>query len=230
MNRLARQRPSEGAPSLSDTILYGLDRLLRSLTGERVRLVSYFLVAQPVTEPANSRANKSSRITVRRATPEEARTLPFPRPETIIEHRLDQQATCFVAFLEEDLIGFLWMVLGEYREDEVRCRFRPLPEGRCAWDFDVYVAPEHRLGRTFARLWEAANQWLREQGCHWTMSRISSFNTASIASHRRLGARFVGRAIFLRFGQAQLAWSSSGPLIHCSIASEPVVRVRAPPG
>lgn len=228
MNPLPDQQGTAGAAGILDTVLYGLDRSLRSLTRGRARLVSYFLVAQPVPEPVHRRDRKPSRMTVRRAEQEELRTLPFPRPESIIEHRLDQQAVCFVAFLDETLIGFLWLVPGEYREDEVRCRFRPVPEGRGAWDFDVYIAPEHRLGRAFARLWEAANAWLRAQGFRWTMSRISSFNAASIASHRRLGARFVGRAIFLRFGRTQLAWSSGGPLLHCSRTSEPLVRVRAP--
>ena len=42
--------------------------------------------------------------------------------------------------------------------------------------------------------WEAASALLHERGHRWTFSRISGFNAASLAAHRRLGATDLGRA------------------------------------
>src|SRR5690606_27821891 len=97
-----------------------------------------------------------------------------------------------------------------------RCDFRLEPAELAAWDFDIYVAPEHRMGRTFARLWEGANSYLRARGVEWSMSRISAYNAGSFKSHARLGARVVGRASFLFLGPLQLAWMSVPPYAHLS--------------
>ncbi|HEY8351300.1 MAG TPA: hypothetical protein VIK87_02045, partial [Sphingomonadales bacterium] len=101
-------------------------------------------------------------------------------------------------------------------------------EQETAWDFDVYVAPEHRMGRTFARLWAAANEYLRARGVRWSLSRISGYNPASFNSHKRLGARVIGRASFLRIGNWQLMWSNRAPYLHLSRKAQPRLRVRAP--
>jgi len=209
--------------------LYGVHRALTCVSQSRYDLVSYHLVAQPTKGSSASRKSVSSSTVIREIGPSEVADLPMPRPPEILRRRLEQNAICFAAFRGEEMIGFLWLVLGPYEEDEVRCRFQPEPEGLCAWDFDVYVAPEYRLGRTFSRLWAHANAWLHERGICWTMSRISSFNAASMASHRRLGARFVGRALFLRFGTVQITWSSLGPRFHISRHRSPLIRVPVPP-
>ena len=75
---------------------------------------------------------------------------------------------------ETNSLGYLWLKLQGYEEDEVRCRYVPVPERGTAWDFDIYVAPPYRMGRTFTRMWIAANDFLRSNGIEWTLSRISS--------------------------------------------------------
>jgi hypothetical protein len=82
------------------------------------------------------------------------------------------------------------------------------------WDFDVYVAPEFRLGRLFARLWDFTNSELRAQGFRWTISRISAFNPESLAAHSRLGARRLGSAMFLVAGPLQVSFASLPPYVH----------------
>jgi len=104
-----------------------------------------------------------------------------------------------------------------YSEDVVRARYLLPPSGKTAWDFDVYVVPEERLGFTFPRLWDTAYEYLREKGIRWSLSRISAFNPASLAAHRRLGARRIGSATFLLLGGAQLMLSSFRPYLHLSL-------------
>lgn len=154
----------------------------------------------------------------------------MPLDGKVIRHRAAQQAICLGAFAGEQMIGCLWLCLGPYSEDEVRCRFIPDPPDRCSWDFDVYLKPEFRPGLGFAKLWEEANRFLSGRGIVWSMSRISALNLHSIASHRRLGLRHLGSAIFLRFRRVQLALSSIRPHVHLSLsdASVPEFVLRAP--
>ena len=93
---------------------------------------------------------------------------------------------------------------------------QPGPAGQAAWDFDVYVDPEHRSGLGFARLWDEANGWLRRRGVAFSWSRISAFNPGSLASHARLGARVAGKATFFRLGPCQLMIASLPPYFHIS--------------
>jgi hypothetical protein len=154
----------------------------------------------------------------------------FPPPLAVIRSRYKQDAICLVAFEESSLVGYLWLLLGPYEEDEVRCRFIPMPEGKAAWDFDVYVFSRYRLGIGFLRLWDEANRYLRERGIEWTMSRISAFNAVSFASHRKLGARVVGHAVFVVLGPCQLALTTVFPFVHLSVGTRngPGIRVYPP--
>ena len=140
----------------------------------------------------------------------------FPRPAAVIRARFEQGSTCLAAFKDERFIGFLWLLLGSYQEDEVRARFIPLPAGRAAWDFDVYVAPDSRLGLAFPRLWDEANYFLGKNNVQWTCSRISAFNAGSLGSHARLGTLSMGSAIFLCAGRWQVTFASILPYFHLS--------------
>ena len=72
------------------------------------------------------------------------------------------------------------------------------PLGEAVFDFDVYVFPEHRMGRAFVSIWGAVNRVLHERGIRWTFSRITRFNVASRNAHIRLGARRIGSALFFK--------------------------------
>ena len=204
--------------------------LRRGLSPLGARLHHYLLVLQPVAEGPLLPARRPSAFTIRPISEEEYRTSWFPRPESVIRARFAQGARCWVAFRRGEAVGCQWLVPGPYDEDEVRCRFVPSPPGRVAWDFDIYIVPELRLGRLFLQLWDTANAWMRSEGLQWSASRIDALNQASVNSHLRMGARVVGDLWFLSIGdRLQLARWPGG--LHVSVREDdvPEVEVEAPP-
>lgn len=165
-----------------------------------------------------------------RLDPRDPLLLSLPLQDHVLRYRAGQGAICFGAFKQEEIIGCLWLCLTPYEEDEVRCRYHPEPPGRASWDFDVFLRPDHRSGLGFARLWDVANSFLREQGVSVSWSRISAFNPASIASHARLGARVMGRGTFLRLGPCQIMLASVAPYFHLSLrrSDMPDLRLSVP--
>lgn len=191
-----------------DALLYFLQRFL-FLFG--ARLVRYALVAQPVPEKPRLAGRRGASMTVRQMDLDEPAMKAMPLSSEVITYRREQGAECLGLFLEERMIGCLWLCLGPYDEDEVRCRFIPRPPNKAAWDFDVYLLPEHRGGIGFLRLWDAGNAFLREHGRAWSCSRISVFNRPSILAHQRMGARILGTTTFLTLGPCQLMISGLRP-------------------
>ena len=210
-------------------LLYILARALDTATGGWCRLVKYYFVVQPVPAQPLTMLPKASRTRVYQTSPADDIIRRFPRPVDVIARRFTDGAVCFVAENAGNLVGFIWIRLDGYDEDEVRCEYLLDPVGQLAWDFDAYVAPEFRMSRAFVQLWEAANDFLRRHGYLWTASRISAFNPASLASHRRFGAEHRHTALFLVVGRVQLALLSLRPYIHISAgrASRPAVVLRA---
>lgn len=196
-------------------VMHFVSRMLERGSGGHCRLVIYRLVAQPV--PDRPFLSRPGRIEIREVEAHEIQAGAFPRPEPVIRRRFAQGHTCLGAFREGTMIGYIWLALKGYDEDEVRCRFEPQPSDRCAWDFDVFVFSEHRMGTCFARLWQAANEYLRNRGYRWTMSRISCFNVKSMAAHRRLQAVDLATTVFLVTGPVQATLSTCRPWMHLSV-------------
>lgn len=202
-----------------DALLYAAARAAAAGTAGRVRIVKYVFVAQPIP-PAEAEAPAAARASfsfVRPTSADWPGFLEVERPASVLAVRFAQGARC-VAALNKDgqLAGFAWYTLGAYEEDEVRARFVPAPAGRSAWDFDVMVMPRYRMGRLFGQLWRETGADLRQHGVTHTISRISAFNAASLTSHRRLGARLVGQALFVRAGPLQWMRSTVPPHWHMS--------------
>lgn len=195
-----------------------------------VQIANYRLFLQPVTLALPHQAKPGSSISIRQIDQAEYRVEWFERPAEIIEQRYRQGARCFVAFDRGTPIGCLWLCFNSYLEDTVRCNFVLCPKDKVVWDFDVYVAPKYRLGRTFLYLWEAAREWLRNQGFEWTASRIDAFNINSLNSHRRMGAVQVGAAVFVACRNWQIMLANVQPYFHFSVATGklPEVVVVAP--
>lgn len=213
-----------------DTLLYGTARGLERLTGGCVRLVKYRFVAQPVAAPTVANLARAGRFDIDWAAPGCPLFAQFDRPAHVLAARFAQGARCLVATAGPGrAAGFLWFVAGPYDEDEVRVKFVPVPAGTACWDFDVSILPDFRMGRLFGLLWARACAELSSTGIRWTVSRISAFNGASLASHRRLGARSVGSAVFLCAGRFQLMGSTLRPKLHLSWreAQRPVLEVGA---
>lgn len=209
--------------------LFAVKRLLEGVSAGRVRVHAYHLVAQPVKEAPMLGPRRGRSIEVREVDEAEVVSLPVPRPGAVISDRFRQGARCLAAYADGKFVGFLWYLVGPYEEDEVRCRFVPLPAGQASWDFDVYVDPSARLGLAFARLWDEANARLSSRGIRWSLSRISAFNAGSLAAHGRLGLARVASAVFLCAGSLQVTFASVRPFLHVAIGrrSRPVMELRA---
>jgi len=214
-----------------DAALYAIARLLGGISRGRCRLLKYRFVAQPIPDAELSGVRPGGSFRVRQVAFEDPVVARFPRPPAVIARRFRDGARCFVAEAKGEFAGFLWLQHGGYDEDEVRCRFVPLPRQDTVWDFDVHLEPEQRMGRGFVRLWDAAMADLRQRRVRWTMSRISAFNADSLRAHARLGAREVGSATFVCAGTWQLALFSSKPYVHFSRddRSIPLLELHAPP-
>jgi len=212
----------------SDGLLYLAARAVRSITLGRVELRKYYFVSQAVAERPLLPKNRGATITVERIDRSHPFISRFPRPAHVIAARFDSNAECFLATKDDEFVGFLWLQRGTYREDEVRCLFMPLPAAETVWDFDVHVEPTHRSSFAFARLWDTANQYLRDTGITWSVSRISAFNPGSINSHARLGAFPIGSAVFLNGREWQLMLSPlSSVHFSCGEKSVPEIAMAA---
>jgi len=197
-----------------DAALYWLARALAGASGGRWRLHRYRYIAQYVgATPLNGGRGRDIAIAPRA---DDAPTpANYPRPDAVVAARLAQGARSLEAWRHGRLAGFIWLIDGAYQEDEVRARFQ-LAAPESSWDFDVWVAPEQRLGMTFARLWEAVRLELRARGVHWTCSRISAFNPASLRAHAAIGVVPLGSALFLCCGRWQWMFASMAPRFHWS--------------
>lgn len=213
-----------------NSLLYAFAKGLSCLT-RRAYVHRYYFVAQPIASTARLGPRRGQALQVRRLPPDDPSVYSIGRPADVIRQRFAQGALCFGVFSDTRLIGCLWLIVGPYIEDEVRCRFVPAPAGQVAWDFDVYIDPAHRLGFAFARLWDTANVFLTEQGVRWTVSRISAFNPGSLAAHRRLGARRIGSALYLGLGSWQLMVADVRPYVHLGVKPGHVPELTlVPPG
>lgn len=212
------------------TALYALDRVLSRVSRGKARVFFYRLEVQPVPAQRLLPAHRGRQFTIRQLSADDPAHAENPRPRHVLAARYAQGSVCLGAFLDNRLVGQLWLQFESYLEDEVRCRFRMVPADRIAWDYDVYVDPALRASFLFAKLWDAAFDLLRGRGIEWTGSRISAFNTGSLASHSRLGARQVGRAIYFVAGNAQFMVAAQPPFLHgsWSDAGSPSLAVRAP--
>lgn len=214
---LSRLRGKLQTLGWSDTALFIVARVVHKVSFGSARLIKYYFVAQPVPQhaPKNARGHGSTRLYLATAT--DAVIAQAPRPEQVLMDRFSaQHARCIVAHRNEELAGFIWLCPASYCEDEVRCVYRWTPDRLAMWDFDVFIAPQFRMGRLFTRMWDSAHAELRPEGVEWTLSRIDAFNSASLAAHRKLGARNLGRAFFMVIGRVQLTLLSQPPFFHLS--------------
>jgi hypothetical protein len=207
--------------------LYVVHRLLDKISGGRVAIVPYRLVAQPVGNPALAGVRPDPGTVVRRIGPDDPVVADLPRPRAVIEQRFADGSECHVAWVKGRFAGCIWIARGHYVEDEVRCVYRIADAARGVWDYDVYVEPSLRLGRTMSRLWKAVDDTLAAEGVTWSFSRIHRFNATSMRSHERLGAIAVGDLIVLRLWAAQLslrrltgqAWKLAWSAAHVTLAA-----------
>ena len=213
---------------IGNASLYGIHRTLQAVH-HNCSLNSYHIVAQPIASQPLLPGNRGASIVVRFALPGDSALDLMGRPAEEIAARFASPGVCLVAEKNARMAGFLWLLLGRYREPDDRCIF-VIDSPRAAWDLDVFVEPSLRLSPVFARLWSEANSWLRGRGIEWTLSRISCYNERSLQSHVRLGSVKLGRTTFLKLGPLQIMFSSMAPYVHCTVGNQngPVIRLRPP--
>jgi len=207
-------------------LLYVLDRALRQFSS-RASLHLYEFVAQPVPAGPLLPAAYRQQIRWSEVGPGSPEIGLMPRPAEVIEARFRQGAVCIAVRRKEQFIGYVWFCAERYHEDEVRCVYRLVSPRTTVFDFDFFLFPEHRLGRAFAAVWDAANEHLRSRGIEHTLSRISRFNLASRQAHARLNTRVLGQALFLRWGRWQACFSRrlSPAWLQLSLDGEAELRV-----
>jgi hypothetical protein len=203
-------------------LLYVLSMLLRR---GGVTLIAYRFVYQPI--PDKCTVVPAVGVEFRWLTNFDRALLVEDRKESVVRARFDRGDRCLAAFKKGEIAAFLWIATSHYPEDEVRCDYR-LNQPELVWDYDVYVAPKYRVTRLFAQLWDETNRVLRHEGVRWSVSRISAFNTASLRSHERRGARVSGSAQFAVLGRLQLVIASQSPRLHFSLSSRPEFRFSVP--
>lgn len=221
---------SQRARGPAAKLLYAVHRVLQRLSGGRAALHAYMFCAQPVDAVAMPAMRPDPHSAVRLARPGDALLAALPRPPQAIARRFAAGASCHAISVKGEFAGCIWIARGHYDEDEVRCRYLLADPVRCVWDFDVYVSPRFRNGRTMGRLWQAVGATLTAEQVRWTCSRISLYNLPSVQSHERLGARLLQTGFFLVLGRMQVAFLSTAPYVALSWhdGQAPVLRLGAP--
>jgi hypothetical protein len=192
----------------------------------------YYVVAQPVAERKLLPEKRGNSISVLQIDHDNWLISQLPRPRDEIARRFAGGAVCFLATREDRIIGHLWVTQSPYREPVHRCMFAPQPSGRTAWDFDMWIAPDERLGLAFSRLWDQCNSYLRERGIAWTCSRVSAFNPASLKAHERLGMRVMHALLYLGAGPVEMLIANVAPYFALSFSRRtfPAIKVTTPVG
>jgi hypothetical protein len=211
-----------------NAILYLANRVVSTLPID-FSIKKYYFAAQFLSKDSFLPENRGKLLRVVEHSPSIMENHPCPRPANVIADRYSQGAVCLVAYKADEFAGCLWYSKSRYREDEVRCLYE-IVSLQSVWDFDVYVEPKFRLSPVFLKLWDYASNKLICEGYSWSLSRISAFNAISLASHKRMGARIFGWAVFFRVGNVQLSISSLRPFLNVSFseASYPVFKLKPP--
>lgn len=139
-------------------------------------------------------------------------------PAAVQAERFAAGLTCLGVFdRQARLTGLVWLGQGAYREDEVAVRFAIPP--RCCWDTGLWIAPPHRMGRSFAALWAGVGQWMEARGLSHSLSRVADYNLPALTAHRRMGAQVLGHRSFLRIGGWQWSGETEPRLVRLGPAS-----------
>lgn len=212
-------------------LIYLLAKGLSLVSAGKMQLIRYHLVAQPVPQTSPERPlPPGARTSIDFLTAEDPIVAQFPRASRIIARRFANGDRCIAARTDNRFTGYIWFARNQYHEDTVRCLYVLAEPTRGVWDYDVYVDPDFRMGRTFSRLWSTANRHLAAEGVRWSYSRIAAANPQSIDSHRRLGIRTLYSANFVRLGSWQLMLAGAPPYIHLSTSpgTAPTLQLRPP--
>lgn len=192
-------------------LLYVADRALRALS-PRCGLYMYELMCQPIDGKPILPERMGRNIAFRMIGRDDADVARMPARPDIVAARYDSGALCLGVERRGALLGYVWLSFADYDEDEVRCTYGLPGGGAAAFDFDLYLFPEHRMGTGFAAIWHAATEYLHGIGVRGSYSRMTRFNLPSRRSHLRMGSRIVGRALFVQLWQLEMMVATVRPI------------------
>lgn len=210
----------------TNAIYYLVNQVITKISA-RLSLQRYHLVAQPLANKISIGSRRGKKITVKEIEAGDVVLQRFPRPQSEIDRRFVSGAVCLCAFKDDELTGYLWFTQHACLELPQPCEVTPGPGA--VWDFDCYIFPDYRLSPAFAKLWEKAETRMRESGAQWSLSRISAFNSASMASHRRLGMKILKTLTFFSFGKVRIMFANLPPYFHLAWRDDQLPRLRLNP-
>jgi hypothetical protein len=208
--------------------LYLVDRVLGRLSPS-LGLLFYEFMVQPIRRAPLLPANLSKNLEVRPILEGSLDVEQMEARPEIKAARFRHGARCLGVYRKGDLMGYLWYAQDRYREDEVRCDYLLSEPATSVFDFDLVVQPKYRMGLGFVGVWHGANELLSAQGVHHTFSRMTRFNLASRRAHLRLGARRIGRAIFLRAWGIEMMLGTLSPYVGLTMRPGQRVQLRMRP-
>jgi hypothetical protein len=212
-------------------VLYGFVWLLRKLSAGTLEIHYRYILLQEVPSDSLLKGRASTSLDIRCLAGEElmaefdrdhdgAFSRP-PRDRARTQRRVERGDVCIAARRSGRTIGVLWLTFDTFDETEVKALFVVSPEAGMAWDSNLFIVEDARAGLVFVALWDAANQFLREKGYRWSATQTSAFNGGSLLAHQRLGARRIGRIVYLLLGSWQVTFSGLRPQLHVAAASGP---------
>lgn len=193
--------------------VYALDRVLRAVS-PRLRLYLYEFMAQPIETLPKLPQGLLKNLSFREITADCEELGHMPARREIISSRFKQGAVCLGVYYKGTLSAYIWFCFQRYEEDEARCTYELAEPEVAAFDFDLYVLPEYRMGIAFLGLWHGAGKYLQARGIRYTCSRMTRFNLASRNAHRRMGSKRIGRAMFFQAWRAQLLIATISPFLR----------------
>ena len=207
--------------------VYIIDNILNRLSTD-IKLYLYEFLIQPIPEKDLIPAKLVNDVQLREITQADEEINMMPARKDIIKSRYEQDAVCLGVYQKDKFIGYIWFSFNTYDEDEVRCTFILNPPEITVFDFDLYIFPEYR-GLGFLTVWNTANQYLRNNGIKYSYSRLTRFNLSSRKAHQHLGARCIGRAMFLKMWQLEIMFTDIYPYLHFTLSKSSRVRIKLNP-
>src|SRR5688572_7645710 len=221
LNLIARFQACLRRLGPADCVLHCMARAAHVVSGGVVTIRRYYLFSQPLAAIPAGPSHRGTSIAVRRLTPTDPAVGRIPRPAPELVGRFAGGSECLLAERGGNVVGFLLLHFGAYDEPEAGVRFIPSPAGSTAWDYDVFVDPEHRAGFAFHRLWSEAAARLRSRGIAHSVSLVWYNNDSSIRSHQRLGAYVVGSGLQIRIARWTLHVADRVPRVRILRAGAP---------
>lgn len=212
----------------ADALLYCIDRVFQK-AGGAVGICRYILVAQPVlTRPLLSpRRAQSLAVRILQVDDELGDDTTLNRE--LLAKRIAAGNVCFGAFEAGRLVGFVCLGFERHDDELLHVRFIMPPTRPASWDYDFYIAPQHRLGFVYAGLWDSVFRFLHARGVEWSLSYIASTNKKSMNSQARMGAVNIGSLTVLRFGRCQAIIECRVPFVRIALGPDRPVEVRLEP-